>query len=204
MHILLTGAAGRIGSHTLFYLLDRGHTVLATDASDLPAEVADRTKQYGSAVTFQQLNLMDIDAVEELVVGQDRSASGRQTTDGLRATRVEGLIHLGSIPSPNGELFKTVHNNNVCGTYNIVSTCASRGVKRIVQASSINAMGVSFQPEGHQVWEELPIDEESPDKPVSDDFFRLIEQFTDSEIAGRPLCSVEEVRDHLTPCVTVS
>ena len=39
MHILLTGVSGRLGSHTLKYLLLRGHTITALDIAPLPPHV---------------------------------------------------------------------------------------------------------------------------------------------------------------------
>ena len=175
MHVLLTGAAGKVGSHTLFYLLDQNHTVLATDVTDVPDEVPSRIKEYGERVTFRQLDLTNQDEVEQLVAGAK--------------PRIEGWCI--SEPFPPDDNFKVVHNNTFVGTCNVMSECASHEVKRIAQASSINAMGVSFQPAGHQEWEELSINEDSPDQPVS----RAMGEsnWLTCGLAGRPVRAVVKV-----------
>jgi type IV secretory pathway VirB10-like protein len=52
-------------------------------------------------------------------------------------------------------------------SYNVLRTAVDRGVRRIVQASSVNAHGLSFAPEGHTRFERFPITEEVERRPVS-------------------------------------
>jgi nucleoside-diphosphate-sugar epimerase len=74
---------------------------------------------------------------------------------------VDGLIHLGAIPDPLKHDARQVHGDNVLGAYNIMKTAIDNGVKRITSASSVNATGFSYSPEGRQVHDVLPVNEEA-------------------------------------------
>jgi nucleoside-diphosphate-sugar epimerase len=156
MHILLTGAAGSLGSHTLLYLLQRGHTVLALDRTSLAdatlAQIASLPETVRSGYTFQKADLADYEAFEQLVKNAEPA--------------VQGVIHLGAIPQPLGLDARFVHNNNVVSSYNVLYTCAKLGITRIAQASSVNAPGLSYSPEGHHVFYQLPVTETTPLLPV--------------------------------------
>jgi nucleoside-diphosphate-sugar epimerase len=130
MFILLTGANGDVGREQFLYLLEKGHTVLATDIVALLPEVRARAERIKTGKwTFQQLDCRDLNAVYNII----------DTTQ----PRIEGVIHYGAISHPKGEMFRLVHNNNVVSSYNILEACGSRGVNRVVQASSVNAPGIS-------------------------------------------------------------
>jgi len=148
MHILLTGSVGRVGSHTLLYLLSQGHTVLASDIVPLPDHLVKALQPHESAYTFEQCDVTDYEAFERIV----RSAQ----------PPIEGVIHLGAIPHPLNNDPRKVHNNNVVGSYNVLKTSIDCGIKRLVQASSVNAPSLTFPPEGHQRFPELPITENTP------------------------------------------
>lgn len=60
---------------------------------------------------------------------------------------------------------RTVHNVNVVGSYNVLRTSADNGIKRIVQASSVNATGLVFTHESRRKFEEFPLTELSPRVP---------------------------------------
>lgn len=53
-----------------------------------------------------------------------------------------------------------VHNNNVVGSYNALRAAVEVGIWHIVQASSVNAIGLSFSREPH--FDYFPIDEAHP------------------------------------------
>jgi nucleoside-diphosphate-sugar epimerase len=149
MHILLTGAAGRIGSYTLTYLLDRGHTVTSSDKGPLDN---DTVSKYPSTAKnhfeIDHSSISDIDRVFDT------------------AGPFDGVIHIGAIPHPNELDWRVVHNNNVTSSYNVLYTAAKRGVKRISQASSVNATGMSFTRDWKQVLDELPLTEKETYRPV--------------------------------------
>jgi len=177
-HILLTGAAGRIGAHVLVYLLSKGYTITALDLVPLPLQVTSRIPTaIHSALKAAVCDLTDYHALEEVF-----------TTS---STPITAIVHLGAIPNPLRNDGRTVHNNNVVSSYNVLRTGSDHGVRRIVQASSVNAPGLSFPPEGHQKFDELPVTEETPMRPVSerDDWLRR-----DTDIAiGGPICHIQGV-----------
>jgi nucleoside-diphosphate-sugar epimerase len=156
MHILLTGAAGLIGSHTLTYLISEGHSVAATDIVPLPAHVL----PLPAPSTFIQLDLTDFIPLETFL----RSSQ----------PQCEAIIHLGAIPNPLSLDWRTVHNVNVTSNYNILMTAVMLGIKRIVQASSVNAAGLSYTPDDHRMFDTLPMDEMTPMRP--EDAYALSKQ----------------------------
>src|SRR6202011_523388 len=53
-----------------------------------------------------------------------------------------------------------VHNNNVAGSYNVLSAAARLGITRVCQASSINATGGAFSRRPR--YDYFPLDEVHP------------------------------------------
>jgi nucleoside-diphosphate-sugar epimerase len=154
MHVLVTGVSGRLGSHTLKYLLARNHKVSALDVAPLPphvlASLSSLPKEQQANYTNLTCDLTDYKAFERIML--DR--------------KPETVIHLGAIPDPMSHDPREVHNNNVTGSYNVLQTAAALGVRRIVQASSVNATGLSYTPEGHHRFREMPVTEKHPILPV--------------------------------------
>lgn len=154
MHILQTGVNGEVGREQFLYLIEQGHTVVGTDAVPLLPEVRLRAENAKAGKwTFEVLDCRDMAAIEALL---ERAQPP-----------IDGVIHYGAISHPVGPNFRAVHNNNVVGSYNILEACASRGINRVVQASSVNAPGLGFAPEGHITHDNLPIDETCAMRPVS-------------------------------------
>lgn len=154
MKILLTGACGKLGSHTLKYLLRRNHTIIALDRipllSFIVESLSDLTPAQQSNYKYYETDLTDFRAFEAILV----------------ETKPDGVIHLGSIPNPLDLDPRIVHNNNVAGSYNVMQTAAKLGIERIVQASSANATGLSYTPEGHHRFYQMPVTETHPILPV--------------------------------------
>ena len=154
MHILVTGAAGRVGSYTVKYLLARDYNVTALDVIPLPAPIlATFPPSHTTLLQTAVCDLTDFNAFETI----------------LRAANppIEGVIHHGSIPDLLTLDPRIVHNNNVTGSYNVMQTAASLGIKKIVQASSVNATGLSYSPPGHHRYDDIPVTEDTPMRPVS-------------------------------------
>ena len=134
--IVVTGAAGRLGSRVVRLLLDRGYEVVATDripAEDPPIEVLQR-------------DLNDIQKVESLLEG------------------AEGVIHMGAIPGPLSADSREIFENNVQSTFNVMTVAAEKGLRRVVFSSS--AFGMGWAHDGAAfVPLYLPLDEEHPMMP---------------------------------------
>lgn len=145
MKILLTGAAGNIGTHVLNHLLQENHDVSAIDIVPLLSHAL----PLPPSASFTILDLCDYAALEAFM----RSTGPYQ-----------GVVHLGAIPDPLHHDPRHVHNVNVTSSYNVLRTAADLGVRRIVQASSVNAVGLSYTPPEHCWLNAVPMDEETPYK----------------------------------------
>jgi nucleoside-diphosphate-sugar epimerase len=113
MKVLVTGAAGRLGSLACKELLRRGHDVLGTD----------QRSADGLAFPLKLADLRDSLAVYPLLEGRD------------------AVVHLGNIanlsmgPSP-----QVVLGDNVSMNGNVFRAAVDSGVRRIVFSSSLQAM----------------------------------------------------------------
>jgi nucleoside-diphosphate-sugar epimerase len=110
-NVLITGAAGRIGSFITSQWLDRYNLVLSDVRS--PAET--------HGFPFHQVNLSDFDAVRALCDG------------------VDTVVHLGADPSMQAT-WQSLLPNNVIATYNIFESAHQAGCRRVIFASSVNAV----------------------------------------------------------------
>ncbi len=111
MRVLLTGVAGKLGSDTAPRLIEAGFDVLCTDI----------TKGSQTPEPFEPADLTDLFAVYKLVAGCD------------------AIVHLGNCPDERPDIRQCYHNN-VTANMNVFRAAVDRGVKRIVFASSIQAM----------------------------------------------------------------
>lgn len=152
MRIIVTGASGRIGRLAVRELVDRGHDVLATDRVPPPERVC----------PFLPAELTDAAAVYAVLRG------------------AEAVLHLGAIPGPGAHPGPTIFHNNVAGTYCVVEAAATLGVRRLVFASTVFALGWHPEPDGY--WPQyVPVDEEHPLTPF--------EAYGLSKQVGEALCA---------------
>jgi nucleoside-diphosphate-sugar epimerase len=134
MRVLITGGTGHIGRATTERLVERGWDVRVIDLAD---------EAHISGAEYAPCNILDYDNLLEHVRGCD------------------AVIHLAAIRSPYLAPGHEVFQVNVAGTFNVFEAAAACGIRRVVQASSINALGgfyntVDIEPQY------FPIDEEHP------------------------------------------
>lgn len=134
MRILVTGGTGLIGKATVERLVENGYDVRAIDLQpDVQIDGAE----------YAQCDILNYD-------------------DLLQQTRgCDAVIHLAAIPSPYRSVGHAVFKVNVAGTYNVFDAAAAAGIKRVVQASSINALGC-FYGIGELNIRYFPVDEAHP------------------------------------------
>jgi nucleoside-diphosphate-sugar epimerase len=120
MRIAVTGGSGSVGRHVLTKAVALGHTVRNIDRVAPPAGSVPESVEYLNA------ELTDYDAFHDAIAGFDV------------------LIHLAAYPSPHGHPEHVIHNNNVTSSYNALLAAAKCGIKRVTQASSINAVGAVY------------------------------------------------------------
>ncbi|MDB5563038.1 MAG: NAD(P)-dependent oxidoreductase [Hyphomicrobiales bacterium] len=136
MKIALTGGSGRIGLSIAAQALRHGHSVVSIDRTP-PADFKEQENL--------RFVLADIGEYEQLL----------SAFEGCDA-----LIHMAAIPAPGRHPDHTIHNNNVVGSYNALRAAVEHGIMRICQASSVNAIGLSYSRAPR--FDYFPVDEEHP------------------------------------------
>ena len=115
--IAVTGALGNVGSIVVEHLRARGHEVVEID------------RAHGGPSQDSSFVAADLTSFAETIAA-------------LRGADV--VVHLAGINSPINEPGWKVHNNNVTASYNVLSAAAELGITRVVQSSSVNAIGLAW------------------------------------------------------------
>ncbi|WP_300015910.1 NAD(P)-dependent oxidoreductase [uncultured Roseobacter sp.] len=118
MKLVLTGAAGRLGSYLREPLAAMCDTLVSTDIAD------DIGKLYNGE-SYVQADLAQMDQIAPVLEGADM------------------IIHFGAIVDEKP--FEELLGPNFVGSYNIWEAGYKAGVKRIVYASSIHAVGMHLK-----------------------------------------------------------
>ncbi len=134
MRVLITGGAGHVGRAMTRRFVEHGwdvHVIGLDQQANLPG------------ATYAYCDIMDYDSLREQMRG------------------CHAVVHLAAYAAPSITTGTRTFNVNVSGTFNVFEAADAEGIKRIVQASSINAFGcfwgvVDIAP--HY----LPIDEAHP------------------------------------------
>ncbi|GAB4224040.1 MAG: GDP-mannose 4,6-dehydratase [Acidobacteriota bacterium] len=148
--VLVTGAAGFIGSHVVDHLLARGDTVVGLDNFDPFYDPALKRENLAAALAAPGFTLVEGDL-------RDRALVDRV----LAEHRVDAVVHLaaraGVRPSlADPELYADV---NVRGSAVVFEAARAAGITRVIYASSSSVYGGN---------EKLPFAEDDPvDHPVS-------------------------------------
>lgn len=133
--IFLTGGSGLIGRHVVKGLHNHGFRVISFDR----AEPHERIE----GVKYVIGDINDFNFLMDHMEGADY------------------VVHLAALPNPSRGSSREIMRINVQGTFNTLQAAVKKGAKKIVQASSINYLGVSF---GVKRFVPLyfPVDEEHP------------------------------------------
>ena len=162
--IVVTGAAGRLGRMVVQMLVAQNREVIATDR--LPAD--------DLPAKFVRCDLEDAEAVEDILKD------------------AESVVHMGAIPGPLREDPRAIFDNNVSSAFNVMTSAAELGLRRVVFSSS--AFGMGWAHEGNAfVPLYLPLDEEHPmmpfepyglSKQVGEDIGRVIARSSDTTVVS--------------------
>ncbi len=128
-HILVTGAAGNIGS----YFAEHAHDRYELRLMVLPSDDATAIQPFGEVVTG---DLLDLDRMKELCTG------------------IDTVVHLAANPDPSAT-WDSLLQANIVGTYNAMVAAKAAGCRRLIYASSIHA--VSGYPPDVQVKTSEPV-----------------------------------------------
>ena len=138
MKVLVTGGAGFIGSHVVDALVKKGDDVVIIDNFSTGFE-----KNVNPAATLYRLSICDT-AIERI----------------FALEKPEVVFHLAAQTSVTQSITNPVYDAsvNILGSLNVISSCVSSGVHKIVYASSCALYGTP---------EYLPVDEKHPVKSLS-------------------------------------
>ncbi len=90
--------------------------------------------------------------------------------------RFEAVVHLAAIPSPGKIPDQDLFRINCQGAFNVYQACVAAGVRKLVTASSINALGQRFGVKPVPV-RYFPIDEDHP--PLCSDSYSFSKKVTE-------------------------
>lgn len=134
MRVLITGGAGHVGKPICEKFVGNGWDARVIDlAPECDIE----------GISYVQCDILDFAALSKQVEGCD------------------AIVHLAAIPSTWTHPNSTVFEVNVAGSYNVFEAAERAGVKRIAQASSINAFGGYWGCDDRQ-YDYFPLDEDHP------------------------------------------
>ena len=147
MHVLVTGGAGFIGSHTCVELLARGYDVVVLDNLSNSSQVSiDRIKN----ITGKSLDFFADDIRNEAVLGNI-----------FEKYKIDAVIHFAGLKAVGESVQKPLeyYDNNIGGTINLCKMMDKYGVKRIVFSSSATVYG---EPESVPIKEDFPLSVTNP------------------------------------------
>jgi UDP-glucose 4-epimerase len=127
--ILVTGAAGFIGSHTIVELLNRGFDVIGVDNFDnsFPFILENIKKITGKSFVFKELDVRDKASLLSL----------------LTSEKPDGVIHFAAYKAVGASMENPLeyYDNNVGSLVNLISCMREAGVKSLVFSSSCTVYG---------------------------------------------------------------
>lgn len=138
--ILVTGAAGVVGSHVIRQLCKAGRAVVAADVVPGPGPLLQDVPGY----EYRRLDVRDL----------------AQIMDVLTDVRPERVVHLAAVVGDWCNRYPLVnHDVNIGGTLNMLDGCRLAGVRRIVLASTWS-LYPDFRgtPHGHPTYTPVPED----------------------------------------------
>jgi nucleoside-diphosphate-sugar epimerase len=153
MKVLVTGGVGNVGTALVERFARSGHTLRV---------VGRRPRGNVPGAEYVQCDITDIVCLKEHVRGMD------------------AIVHLAALGGPQMAPPETTFNINCQGSFNVYEAAAKAGVRRVVSASSINALGFGFGVRDYTV-HYLPIDEDHPTMPTDAYSFskNILEQIAD-------------------------
>lgn len=131
-HILVTGGAGYIGSHTCCELLKEGRKIVVVDnlcnsGRESLERVMEITNCKADDLVFKQLDLLDRRGLEEL----------------FEEYEFDACVHFAGLKAVGESVAQPLryYQNNLIGTLNLLDVMAAHGCKNLVFSSSATVYG---------------------------------------------------------------
>ncbi len=148
--ILVTGAAGFIGSHAAQALIDRGYRVIGVDNF---CDFYDRS--------WKEMNLKSISPGDQIDVEELDIIDGAKIDQLIAKARPFAILHLAAMAGVRPSIERPAYycRVNVEGTTNLLQSAVKHGVKKFLFASSSSVYGNASR---------VPFSEEDPvEEPIS-------------------------------------
>ncbi len=146
-HVLVTGGAGFIGSHTCVELLNTGHSIVVLDnLSNSSTKSLDAVRRITNrAVDFVEGDLRDASCLDQL----------------FETNQFDAVIHFGGLKAVGESVEKPLlyYENNVIGTVHLINAMKAHSVKTLVFSSSATVYG---NPARIPATEDLPTSATNP------------------------------------------
>jgi nucleoside-diphosphate-sugar epimerase len=113
--ILVTGGSGKLGRSVVSDLQEHGYRVVNAD------------RHLSDACRTMRVDLCALGQVYGAMAGCD------------------AVVHLAAIPAPNADPPEIVFGNNVISTFNVLQAASVLGIKKVVLASSLSALGLAYK-----------------------------------------------------------
>ncbi|MDF1683539.1 MAG: UDP-glucose 4-epimerase GalE [Legionellaceae bacterium] len=149
MRLLVTGAAGYIGSHFCIAALKAGHELFLLDnlsnGSEAAIEYIQHQAETSDKAIFFKQDIRDKDALDSLF---------------KKHTSIDAVVHFAALKNAPKSLSEPIdyYQNNVLGTLNLLDAMTKAGVKRFVFSST----AAVYAPDAEQ-----PCSEEAAIDPVT-------------------------------------
>lgn len=140
--LVLTGAAGRLGSYLREPLTKLAEELVSTD-------IVDDIGNLYAGETYVKADLASLEQMEQVIDGADM------------------VVHFGAIGDEAP--FEQILGPNIVGAYNVWEAAYRKGVRRVVYASSVHAVGMHSRTDG--------VGLDAPHKP--DTFYGLAKCFAE-------------------------
>ena len=138
-HILVTGGAGYIGSHTVVQLLEKQYRVTVVDSLvNANPKSLERVREIVGEELGKNLSFVQVDLVDKPALEQALSANAPY----------DACIHFAGLKAV-GESVKLpllYYHNNLTGTFFLLETMKKYGCKKIVFSSSATVYGTASPP----------------------------------------------------------
>lgn len=148
MAIVVTGAAGYIGSHACLRLLAEGHRVVAIDnlCRGHEAAIALLQARFPSTLRFVRTDIADVATVADV----------------LRQEGVQAVLHFAALAYVGESVTEPLryYRANAAGSLALLDACVRAGVHRFVLSSTCATYG---EPSA----EHIPIPETCPQRPIN-------------------------------------
>ncbi|KAI9476926.1 hypothetical protein LPJ78_000939 [Coemansia sp. RSA 989] len=133
-HVLVTGGAGFIGSHTVLELVNQGYNVVVVDnlcnSCEEPLRRIQKLAGLPQPLAFYNVDLTDRAGLQRV----------------FRQHNITSVIHFAALKAVGESVRRPLmyYRNNITGTLNLVETMVEFGVKNIVFSSSATVYAADY------------------------------------------------------------